>query len=216
MKRTIIFGDIHGCHNEWQKLLDKLKVNAADRIISVGDLIFKGPDSAAVLDLAMSLPNLQCVMGNHEYAFLKAFSHGRPQNLNERHEQAILEMGPRLEVYLDYIRTWPFYLDLPECIVVHAGIRPGAPLAEQNPLDLTHLRTLEPEGIAWHDRYMGKKLIVYGHWAKQGLKIKSNSIGLDSGCVYGKKLSALVLPTREIVTVDAAKVYCPIKTPKKD
>lgn len=215
MNRTIIFGDIHGCYDEWQKLLDKLKAGPSDRLISVGDLIFKGPQSAKVLDFAMSLPNLECVLGNHEYSLLKAFERGYPEILTGYHEKALREMGNNLDLYIRYIKSWPFYIEDTEWIVVHAGIRPGVPLYQQNPVDLTHLRMLEPEDIPWHQAYQGEKLIAYGHWAKQGLNVQERTIGLDSGCVYGKKLSALVLPERKIVTVDAKKVYCPIRTPDK-
>lgn len=211
MNRTIIFGDIHGCYDEWQRLLDKLKAGPSDRLISVGDLIFKGPSSAKVLDLAMTLPNLECVVGNHEYALLKAFEHGYPEILTGYHEKALLEMGNNLDLYIRYIKSWPFYIEENDWIVVHAGIRPGIALANQNPVDLTHLRMLEPEDIPWHQAYKGKKLVVYGHWAKQGLNVQEKTIGLDSGCVYGKKLTALVLPERSIVSVEAKKVYCEIR-----
>ena len=108
----------------------------------------------------------------------------------------------------------PFYFDLPEYCVVHAGLRSGIPLEKQTHEDLCSIRSLE-NGKPWHEEYLGKKLIVYGHWARQGLHIKENSIGLDSGCVYGKQLSAVILPERKIVQVQAAKIY-QAADPKKD
>jgi serine/threonine protein phosphatase 1 len=63
LKRTIIFGDIHGCYEEWKELLKLIEIKKDDSLISVGDLIFKGPESAKCLDLAMTLPNLKCVLG---------------------------------------------------------------------------------------------------------------------------------------------------------
>ena len=67
MSRTIIFGDVHGCYEELCDLLEQVKPNPEDRIISVGDLVCKGPDTKKVLDLTMNLKNFECVMGNHEH-----------------------------------------------------------------------------------------------------------------------------------------------------
>jgi hypothetical protein len=100
----------------------------------------------------------------------------------------------------------PLYLDLPECLVVHGGIQPDITLEKQKAETLCNLRTLE-DGTPWHERYRGKKPVVYGHWARQGLWVRENSIGLDSGCVYGKGLSAVIFPGKEIVQVRARKIY---------
>ena len=62
----------------------------------------------------------------------------------------------------------------------------------------------------WFDFYTDDKLVVFGHWAAQEGVVRENAIGLDTGCVYGKKLTALVLPERELVSVKARKQYCEI------
>lgn len=64
--------------------------------------------------------------------------------------------------------------------------------------------------LAWFEFYRGPKLFVFGHWAQLGGIVRENVVGLDTGCVYGKKLSALILPDREIITVKAKSNYCPI------
>ena len=210
-QRTIIFGDIHSCYDEWRELLDKVSASPADRLISVGDLISKGPYTKKTLDLAMSLPHLQCVMGNHDLYILNRWMNDDLGNLLKDYQRsAIMELGQDLDKYMKYIATWPFFLDLEECIVVHAGLRPGITLEKQAQKDLVHLRTVEPENKPWYEFYTGEKLVVHGHWAKQGLVVRPNVIGLDTGCVYGKELTALILPERKIVSVKAKKVYCPI------
>lgn len=215
MSRIIIFGDVHGCHEEWRDLIEKTKPEKKDILISVGDLICKGPSSKKTLDFALSLPNLKCIVGNHELHFLKAWKSRKLDDLSKDYQKRALdELGKDLNRYMEWIETWPFYLDLEECLVVHAGIRAGIPLEKQSSEELCNLRNLE-DGTAWHENYKGKKLIGYGHWARQGLCVKENTIGLDSGCVYGKKLSALILPGREIVQVQAAKVYQAVDS-KKD
>src|SRR5271170_3681817 len=79
--RTIVIGDVHGCYDELQDLLHELKVRPDDRLISVGDLICKGPDSARVVAWAMAQTNLDCVMGNHELRFLNCRRRGVIPNI---------------------------------------------------------------------------------------------------------------------------------------
>ncbi len=210
MNKTIIFGDIHGCLEEWRELIEKIKPTKQDLLVSVGDIIGKGPASRATLDFARKLPRFQVVTGNHELQFLRAWKKNNLETLTKDYQKHVVtELGPDFNKYMEWISTWPFYLDLPEAVIVHAGLRPHIPLEKQSKEDLCHLRNLE-DGNPWHATYTGKKLVVYGHWAREGLCVKENTIGLDSGCVYGKKLSALILPGREIVQVQARKAYEPI------
>lgn len=207
MSRTIIFGDIHGCLDEWRELLKKISPNKDDQLISVGDLICKGPYSRKTLDFAMSLPNLKCIMGNHELHFLQAWDSKKLGNLSKDYQKHALEdLGDKLDYYMKWISSWPGYIETSEYLVVHGGLRPEIPLKKQSLADLCNLRNLE-DGTPWHAHYQSPKPIIYGHWARQGLCVKENSIGLDSGCVYGKKLSAVILPERKIIQVEAKKAY---------
>ncbi len=208
--RTIVFGDIHGCHEEWQALMDKLKVTAKDQLVTVGDLCSKGPSTRKTLDIAMKLPNLKCVMGNHDHSLLMHWKNNTLREITREHQKAVVEeLGKDIDRYMGFIDKWPAYLELDECIVVHAGIRPDVPLAKQHLGDLIKLRKLEDEK-PWWEHYKGKKLIVHGHWAAMGLVVRDNVIGLDTGCVYGRELTALTLPSRETVSVKAKKIYCAV------
>ena len=207
-KRTIIFGDIHGCLAEWQELLAKVSATSEDQLISIGDLVCKGPSTKNTLDLAMSLPNFQCVMGNHEWSLLKRWKKGTlEKSSNSYQKKAIKELSDNLDHYMNYIDQFPFYLKFPDFNVVHAGLRPDIALKDQKKSDLMTLRTVPPDKKPWYEYYDKPKLIVHGHWAVQGLVVRDNVIGLDTGCVYGKKLTAVILPEREIVSVNAKKVY---------
>ena len=62
---------------------------------------------------------------------------------------------------------------------------------------------------AWYSYYKNKKTVIYGHWANQGLNVRENTIGLDTGCVYGYKLSGVLFPERKILQVSALKTYYP-------
>ncbi|PIQ86562.1 MAG: hypothetical protein COV74_04075 [Candidatus Omnitrophica bacterium CG11_big_fil_rev_8_21_14_0_20_45_26] len=211
MSRLVIFGDIHGCIDEWEMLLEKVKASPKDRLVSVGDLICKGPASRQVLDKAMSMKNLQCVIGNHEYRLLHAWKTKTLDQVKEpKYAAALDEFGGRVNHYMTFMNQWPLYLEFPECLVVHAGIRAEKPLAKQDPKDLVAIRTVGEHRKPWYESYQDKKLIVHGHWASQGLVVRDNVIGLDSGCVYGRELSAVILPERKIVSVQAKQAYCPM------
>lgn len=217
MRRTVIFGDIHGCLGEWKDLLDKVGPATTDRLISVGDLVCKGPHTARTLDFARRLRNLTVVLGNHELRFLRYWHDGdRPRNfLKPYDKRAIREMGARYDDHMRFIASWPHYLDLPEALVVHAGIRPGVPLTRQALEDLTDLRWVG-EGARrrpWYESYAGPKPVVFGHWVHREPMFSGHAVGLDSGCVYGGKLSALVLPDWRVVQVRARREYYP---PKRD
>jgi hypothetical protein len=112
--------------------------------------------------------------------------------------------------------TWmaglPSYIDLGTHAVVHAGVRPGVSLSRQTRLDLAFLRTVEgrPEsrsGTPWFNCYRGKRTVVFGHWVFQQPFIGDHAIGIDTGCVYGGKLTALILPERLLVQVNARRTY---------
>ena len=102
------------------------------------------------------------------------------------------------------IEGLPLSLDVTEhqVRIVHAGVVPGVPLAEQKRRDLLKMRALEPDGTAtssWRERswaadYTGPPHVIFGHNAISGIQLHPSATGLDSGCVYGAALTALVLP----------------------
>ena len=218
-QRTIIIGDIHGCFDELSLLLQKCHFSHQnDQVICVGDLINKGPKSFEVLQLVRD-QGFKTVLGNHELKLLEiAKSYPSRDSLSEKNQlffQLLDQMGKQADDWIQWIQSWPKYIDDSNFLVVHGGFPPDASIQNVSVEVLSTIRTWDgegkdlahPENPAWHDLYHEEKLVVYGHWATQGLKIKDNSIGLDSGCVYGGQLSALILPERKIVQVDALKAY---------
>jgi bis(5'-nucleosyl)-tetraphosphatase (symmetrical) len=199
-ERTIFIGDVHGCFDELMILMDKLSYDSdRDRLIFLGDLINKGPDSAKVLSWVFN-EKAEVILGNHEYFGLKKGS---------------LQRGA-LSSWVEWIRSWPLYIDEDEFLAVHAGVVPDYSLAQTPAEVLTRVRTWgngrthshdDQRFPPWYELYQGDKLIVFGHWASRGLVQRENVIGLDTGCVYGNQLTAYILETKEIIQVEAKKAY---------
>lgn len=212
MSQTIVIGDIHGCYLELVDLLTRIGVSQEDRIVSVGDLITKGPGNREVLQFFRQRKNCEAVMGNHEYMLLQ-HHRGETVELKPEHFQTIAELGKDFEDHMKWVSRLPLYIDLGDHLVVHAGIRPARPLEQQTLEDLTQLRTLDgPEpgnrtGTPWFEEYRGDKIVIFGHWVFDAPLLKENAIGIDTGCVYGGRLTAMILPAGHLVSVPARKVY---------
>jgi len=202
-----VIGDVHGCIDELERLLKELSAGASDRIISVGDLIGKGPSSRAVLDWAMAA-RAECVVGNHELRFLECWKKGVVPREKPYDLETYQELGEGYERYMRFIDSWPAFIDGGDFLVVHGGFDPRRPIAGQDVKTLAGIRRLKDLDVPWYEEYRGEKLVVFGHWAQRGKPIvRANAIGLDTGCVYGEALTALVLPERRLVSVRAKKVY---------
>ena len=229
MKRTIVIGDVHGCIDELERLLRACERDADTGVVLVGDLVAKGPDSRAVVGLAREIGAL-AVLGNHDEKVLRvaAGENGSPPAVGDplaraggRGEHArvaaALEAGD-----LDWLRDLPRWLSLgpenpggPETLVVHGGFLPGVPLADQDPELLIHLRSIRPDGhpskrldgAPWGSVWHGPQHVLFGHDAVRGLQMHPFTTGLDTGCVYGGRLTAMVLPERRLVSVEARRRY---------
>lgn len=216
--RHVFIGDVHGCLDELNALLRKLSVGPGDQLVFVGDLVAKGPDSAGVVQRARELKSF-CVRGNHDEAVLRirrARQHGSDL---PRAKKTHLRVAERLkEADWQWLERLPLYLAFPELgrVVVHAGVVPGKPFEKQHPEDLMTMRTLRPEGTGsprledgtlWAKSYRGPEHVVFGHDAISGLQREPFATGIDTGCVYGRTLTALVLPDNELVSVQARRAY---------
>ena len=203
MSRTIIVGDIHGCLSELKRLLKQIRYQPEDQLVCVGDLIARGPDSRGVLALLREV-GASCVLGNHERRLLAVrqarLNHQSGPPLGPAHEQLLGNLSDKDWRMLEAL---PYYLKLPshKVVVVHAGLEPGKRLRFQDPWLMTHMRTIDASGNPsakrggrlWGETYPGPSHVVFGHNAVDGLQFHSYATGLDSGCVYGGALSALVL-----------------------
>lgn len=206
--RTIVIGDVHGCHGELLALLDKIGPVESDEIICVGDLVRKGPESAAVIDWVMRTPNVSCVLGNHEVRLLEKWFSGELPGKDPEEGRMVRRLGDSLNGAMEFIRSWPLHLERDGFLVVHAGLDPRIPsLGLQSPHDLLTIRVPEGMDDPWYESYTGETTVVFGHWARPEPVVRENAIGLDTGCVYGGRLTAVILPERNLVSVPAKRAY---------
>jgi serine/threonine protein phosphatase 1 len=213
--RTIVIGDVHGCYLELAQLLREVQVvPGRDRVIFIGDLINKGPDSGKVWDLFCSVRG-ESIMGNHEWSMLQVLAGDGNKHVKYR-EDLERSFGSRLDDYVRAVRHWPLWLEVEDCLLVHAGLAPGIHPKDTDPWILTTIRTwdgvgkdlLNPRNPPWFDLYAGGQTVVFGHWAALRGVHREKVIGLDTGCVYGGMLTALILPERRFVRVKARECYC--------
>lgn len=232
-----IIGDIHGCYKTFKKLLKQIPKNS--KIISVGDLVDKGPNSCDVLDLVISLDNFQMVLGNHELYFIEVMENW----LNNDISKEELELNPwyskyggkqtfdsyfkdansvmdtmiaekKLRKHINYLKkqTYYIYLENEKILISHGFALPYFENKDNieknlmikqftcnrvdgdffNLLDKKNVEYIESLGI----------LNIFGHDAHENIKFKKSHICLDTGCVYGNKLSAYNPIKKTIIYVD--------------
>jgi hypothetical protein len=209
----LIIGDVHGCYEEMMDLHDKA-VKANDGrplafVILVGDLGNKGPLSTKVIRHCRTTPRWFAVRGNHDNAALMAAC-GDVRRKDKPQYSWIQELD---EDDIDWMSQLPYTISLPsglrglgrDHVVVHAGLEPALSLAEQTVETMTTLRNIDNQ--PWAASHEGPFHVVFGHDAKRGLKLYNHATGLDTGCVYGKKLTGLLLPQNQLLSVPAKAEY---------
>jgi hypothetical protein len=198
MGDILFVGDVQGCVEELRDLLQAAGFDRGrHRLALCGDLVNRGPDSAAVLRLARDLDALT-VIGNHEVALLEG---RRTATLDEVRRQ----LGSGLHDWLAWIESRPLFVHGDGYILVHAGIAPGKRPEQCTREELTELRTVD--GQPWFDFWRGPETVIFGHWAQRGRVDLALCKGLDTGCVYGGRLTGLWWPRLEWVSVPARRRY---------
>ncbi|MFF7762461.1 polynucleotide kinase-phosphatase [Streptomyces griseorubiginosus] len=234
-----IVGDIHGCATELETLLGKLGytdgVHPEGRTaVFVGDLVDRGPDSPDVLRRVMSMVksgNALCVPGNHENKYgryLKGrkvqHTHGLAETI-EQMETVSDEFRAEVREFIDGLVSH-YVLDGGRLVVCHAGLpekyhgRTSGRVRSHALYGETTGETDEfglPVRYPWAEDYRGRAAVVYGHTPVPEATWLNNTICLDTGAVFGGKLTALRWPERELVDVPAQQVwYEPVKPLKSE
>ncbi|MBM9499584.1 metallophosphoesterase [Leptospira sp. 201903071] len=206
--KDIVIGDIHGCYDELILLLEEVGYSENDRIISVGDIVDRGPDSVKVYDFFKENPRHIVVMGNHEN---KHDNHV----LSYSQEIVKLQFGDRYQEFLDWIHDLPLYYETESATIVHAAIEPNVPLNEQRKEVLIGSTSGEKyltnkfDSEDWTNLYKDEKPVIFGHRVLgDGVQIYGDRIyGIETGACFGGFLSAVTLPDFKIFSVRSAKNY---------
>lgn len=194
-------GDIHGCLDPLRRLMEKIRLSEADELVFIGDYIDRGPDSKGVIDYLLTLRGRYTfLMGNHERMFLD-FLQGKDRflflyNGGTETLESYGGVGKIPAAHLDFLNRLLLYYETDDHLFVHGGIRPGIPIQEQDSKDLLWIRE---EFYAYPGRY--PKTVVFGHTPMREVLMEVDRIGIDTACVYGNKLTCLILPSRQVIQV---------------
>lgn len=212
--RLIAIGDIHGCADEFEALLAKLAPTSSDRIILLGDLINRGPDSRRVIALARAHAHV-ALLGNHELRLLEYRRTGDPSHLKRADVATLAQLRPDDWAYL---AAMPLTAETADgvTVFVHGGFLPGRPWREQPARVVTRIQVVGPDGKAykradspdsphWSGLWVGPPFVVYGHTPRREPARSAWALGIDTGCVDGGSLTAFVLPEGRLVRVPSRR-----------
>ncbi|BAB75430.1 polynucleotide kinase-phosphatase [Anabaena sp. FACHB-709] len=246
-----IIGDIHGCCDELETLLQQLGYEKSTGIedtiwnapiyyhpqgrkaVFLGDLVDRGTrilDTVKLVRNMVTADTAICVPGNHENKLLRKLrgknvkvNHGLQQSLDEiaALPEAIRTLFTKeLTDFLDSLVSH-YLLDDGRLVVAHAGMKQemqgrGSGAVREFALYGESTGEIDEFGLPvrynWAGDYRGEALVVYGHTPIPEAEWLNNTIDIDTGCVFGGKLTALRYPEKELVSVPAARVYCePVK-----
>lgn len=213
----IAIGDIHGCAQSLEELLERLSPSTDDHLVFVGDYIDRGPDSKGVIDRLLELREThQCTFlrGNHEVFFLNHFAgntqdsdiwhlNGGAQTMKSYHNAEKKVEIP--DSHFEFIQETELYLETPGFFFVHAGLKPDLTIAQN--LEQPSEKTFLWDRAHYSARYLAwEKPVVCGHTPHPDPINHPQLISIDTGCVYYMypgmgRLCGVRLPEREFVTV---------------
>jgi serine/threonine protein phosphatase 1 len=191
---TYAVGDVHGRADLVDAMLAAIDEDAAGRdvrTIFIGDYVDRGPDSRIVIERLLAPPpalQVTCLLGNHERLMLDALDGGFRQVLAWHSNGGLATirsyggfdidslrlMMPR--EHEEWIRALPLYVDDGERLFVHAGIRPGVPIEEQDEDEMLWIRARFLDSDVDHGR-----LVVHGHTIVDRPEVRTNRVGIDTG-----------------------------------
>jgi protein phosphatase len=204
---------------------DEAPTRTTRKAIFLGDLVDRGPASPQVLRLVMSMVRdgiALCVPGNHDIKLLRHLN-GKKVTVNHGLAETLAQLEPEPEAFKSEVRRFldglvsHYVLDGGKLVVAHAGLTEemqGRGSGAVRAFALFGESTGEidefglPVRYEWAREYRGRAIVAFGHTPVPDAEWLNNTIDLDTGCVFGGRLTALRYPERELVAVPAAQVYC--------
>ena len=205
--KIFAIGDIHGCLDKLKTLLGMIQVNwDKDLMVFLGDYVDRGPDSRGVIELLLNLKKehadrLIFLKGNHEWMFMQ-FLNGEDHDLflpngGKKTLESYSVEKDKIDIpqsHRDFLDHLDLYFETNDYIFVHAGLRPYISISEQSPEDLLWIRS-----HFLKSSYDWGKRVIFGHTPFSVPFIEPNKVGIDTGAVYGGRLTCLVLPDFEFI-----------------
>ncbi len=228
-----IIGDVHGCFGELTALLTELGYHVdghsasppeGRRAVFVGDLCDRGPDTPGCLRLVMNMVRegaALCVPGNHDIKLLRKLN-GKNVKLTHGLAESMEQLEKEPSEFLEEVRQFidglvsHFVLDDGKVVVAHAGMieryqgRASGRVREFALYGETACESDEfglPIRYNWASDYRGEAMVVYGHTPVPEADWLNRTINIDTGCVFGGKLTALRYPECDLVSVPAERMY---------
>ena len=214
--RLIAIGDIHGCHEEFSELLRLIDLQPDDRLVLLGDLVTRGPNTPRVLELARAHRAIS-LLGNHE---LRLLNYRRTRDLKFVKENDLETFDQLTAEDWTYLENMLLTYEDPDLnlVCVHGGFLPDIPWSKQPAEIITRIQVVDaagqpckradaPEAPSWADLWNGPPFVVYGHTPRAEIYKRKWSVGIDTACAMGGHLTAFILPEKRFVQVKARRPY---------
>ncbi len=217
----IAIGDIHGCLDPLQRLLQTLNPKPTDTLVFLGDYVDRGPNSKGVIDYLIELKKTYtCVflLGNHEVLMLDYLAglltiddwerNGGVATLDSYTDDGTLHIP---DAHLDFLKACLPYYDTPDYFFVHGGLKPFRTIADNlqkmTKLELVWERSHLDDFVLNAQDYKWEKTVVCGHTPIPRPIVLDKLIAIDTGCVYNQhsqlgRLTAISLPEKHITQID--------------
>jgi serine/threonine protein phosphatase 1 len=214
--RLVAVGDIHGCYQEFGDLLERVELTKEDRLVLLGDLVNRGPDSGRVIELARARGAI-ALLGNHELRLLKYRRTGERKYIKETDLATYDKLRAADWAYLESMLVTYEEPEL-NTVFVHGGFLPDEPWQKQSAEIVTRIQVIDREGHPakradhpdappWADLWSGPPFVVYGHTPRPEVYKRKWSLGIDTACVMGGALTAYILPEKRFIQVKARQRY---------
>jgi serine/threonine protein phosphatase 1 len=213
---TYVIGDIHGCLESLKNLLNKIEEDSDNKLfkaIFIGDYIDRGPDSAGVIDYLINFqrywPKTIFLMGNHEDMFLNSLENGL---IGMENENTWLSNGgfqtktsynnePIPNSHIEWMKRLHKYHETENNVFVHAAIDTTLPMNQQRDSTLLWTRYGKGESVPNFN-----KVLIHGHTPGKEIEMATNRYNIDTGAVFGGKLTAVKIGPKSGHPVDFLEV----------
>ena len=196
---------MHGCAAELRSLVEEAR---ADRLILVGDLFAKGPDPRGVWEIIREM-KAEAVLGNHDAYMLNGWTRALSGQGRSPQDEAVRLLGDAESEARAWLEGLPLFLFVGSVLVVHAGVHPTLGVGGTRRDRAVSMRRFPAgESTFWWEQYRGNRLVLYGHDAIRGLQDhRPYTLGLDTGCVYGGRLTGFLIEEDSLVSVPAEQPW---------